>query len=80
MSHRVKYVNPHPLTDIVGSVTFDGATFDLCRGLSATLDTARLDGATHLELATLQVAWYTETQGKVPASCQRTLEKAKAAA
>lgn len=81
MSHRVRYVNPFPLTDVVGSVTFDGTAFELRRGLLATLDAARAVGASRLALATLQVAWYTETQGGVvPASCQRTLERAKAEA
>lgn len=31
-------------------------------------------------LASMQVAWYEETQHRVPASCQRTLAKAKEAA
>lgn len=106
MSHRVKYVNPRPLTDVIGSVTFGATSFTLKRGLLATLDGVRAetpaaivagcagvleieaerarlipgDTAEFVVLAAAQVAWYEETQGRVPVSCAKTLEKAKAAA
>lgn len=91
MTRRIAVPNPHPITEVVGSVTVDGVAYDLKRGLLATLDAARSravegDGLgkwtkayQRVVLATVQVAWHQELNGHVPISCQRTLDQARQA-
>lgn len=80
MSRRIIVKDPHPISEVIGSVKVGETSYDLKRGLLATLDAARAAGASFVTLATIQVAWYEETQHRVPASCQKTLERALAAA
>jgi len=100
VTKRLIVTEPHPISEVIGAVTFGTVTFDLKRGLLATLDAARVHIADdfvtaaqalaglgvvvgsveRLVLAAIQAAWYEETQGKVPASCQKTLALAREAA
>jgi hypothetical protein len=99
VSRRIIVKDPHPISEVIGSVTFGSSLFSLKRGLLATLDAARSETPAALVaafaaimeieaakaalvagylvervvLAALQVAWYEETQQRVPHSCQRTL-------
>jgi hypothetical protein len=92
VTRRITVPDPHPISEVIGSITFDGVAYEIKRGLLATLDAARAratkgDGVgawtkayQRVVIAAVQVAWY-ETQHKdVPVSCQRTLTKAREAA
>lgn len=80
MTKRIIVADPHPISEVIGTCTVDGTEYELRRGLLATLDAARQRDASQVVLATLQVAWYEQMHRTVPASCRRTLARAKEAA
>ena len=80
MTKRLIVAEPHPISEVIGACTVDGTEYELRRGLLSTLDAARKRDAGLVVLATLQVAWYEQSQRTVPASCQKTLALAKEAA
>jgi hypothetical protein len=80
VTKRIIVPDKHPISEVIGACTVNGIKYELKRGLLATLDAARRTGAGLPILAEIQVTWYEETQGKVPASCLKTLALARAAA